>query len=187
MGGFADRVGALAYTLTPLTVALGTRENLLSLITGIPYQHFNFLHRWTGRIIFIQSFLHTLGWTIIEGGLYQPQPKVFTDWIKQLYMVFGIIAQILITFLYIFSIKRVVQWTGHEFFRKTHYIAGILYLGACWGHWDKLACWMIASIGVLFLDCGCRLLRMLTIHYKLKDAGNGMYSMALPFDVLGRG
>ncbi|KAL1953498.1 hypothetical protein VTO42DRAFT_2751 [Malbranchea cinnamomea] len=174
LGGFADRVGALAYALTPLTVALSTRENLLSLITGIPYQHFNFLHRWTGRIIFIQSFLHTLGWTIIEGRLYQPQPRVYTDWISQLYMVFGIIAQILITFLYLFSIKRVVRWTGHEFFRKSHYIAGILYLGACWGHWDKLACWMIASIGVLFLDRGCRLLRMLLIHFKLKDDRNGI-------------
>ncbi|PGH27850.1 hypothetical protein AJ80_00400 [Polytolypa hystricis UAMH7299] len=174
MAGFANRVGALAYALTPLTVALSTRENLLSLITGIPYQHFNFLHRWTGRIIFVQSCLHTLVWTIIEGKLYQPQPKVYVEWIVQVYMVFGIIAQILISFLYVFSIKRVVNWTGHEFFRKSHYIAGILYLGACWGHWDKLACWMIASIGVLFLDRGFRLLRTLIIHFKIKDAENGV-------------
>lgn len=119
MGGFADRVGALAYALTPLpVVTLGARENLLSFITRMPYQRFNFLHRWTGRIIFVQSFLHTLGWTIIEGNLYKPQPKVFVEWIRQLYIVFGIIAQILITFLYLFSIKRVVQWTGHEFSEK---------------------------------------------------------------------
>ncbi|KAK2756700.1 hypothetical protein FQN54_005146 [Arachnomyces sp. PD_36] len=174
LGGFSDRIGALAYALTPLTVALSTRDNMLSILTGIPYQHFNFLHRWTGRIIFVQSFLHTLSWTIIEGNLYKPQPQIFVDWIKQLYMVFGIIAQILITFLYLFSIKRVVQWTGHEFFRKTHYVAGILYLGACWGHWDKLACWMIASIGILFLDRGCRLLRIGLIHLGFKDGSKGI-------------
>lgn len=174
LGGFSDRVGVLAYALTPLTVALSTRDNMLSILTGIPYQHFNFLHRWTGRIIFVQSFIHTLGWTVIEGKLYQPQPQVYEEWIVQLYMVFGIIAQILITFLYIFSIKRVVQWTGHEFFRKTHYIAGILYLGACWGHWDKLACWMIASIGIVFLDRGCRLLRIALIHFGFKDGSKGL-------------
>lgn len=173
MGGFSDRIGVLAYALTPLAVALSTRDNMLSILTGIPYQHFNFLHRWTGRIIFVQSFLHTLTWTVIEGKLYQPQPQVFQEWITQLYMVFGIIAQILITFLYLFSIKRVVQWTGHEFFRKTHYIAGILYLGACWGHWDKLACWMIASIGIVFLDRGCRLLRIALIHFGFKDGSKG--------------
>ncbi|KAK2800051.1 hypothetical protein FQN50_008290 [Emmonsiellopsis sp. PD_5] len=173
LGGFSDRIGALAYALTPLTIALSTRENILSLITGIPYQHFNFLHRWTGRIIFVQSVLHTIAWTIVEGKLYQPQPKTYAEFIVQMYMVFGIIAQILITFLYIFSIKRVIKWTGHEFFRKTHYIAGILYLGACWGHWAKLACWMIASIGILFLDRGCRLLRTFAIHFNLKDGNKG--------------
>lgn len=41
LGGFGDRVGALAYALTPLTVLFSTRESLLSLITAIPYQHFN--------------------------------------------------------------------------------------------------------------------------------------------------
>ncbi|KAK2751924.1 hypothetical protein FQN55_008666 [Onygenales sp. PD_40] len=174
LGGFSDRIGALAYALTPLTIALSTRENILSLITGIPYQHFNFLHRWTGRIIFVQSVLHTIAWTIVEGRLYQPQPKTYTEFIVQMYMVFGIVAQILITFLYIFSIKRVMKWTGHEFFRKTHYIAGILYLGACWGHWAKLWCWMVASIALLFLDRGCRLLRTFAIHFSLKDGDKGV-------------
>ncbi|KAB8301011.1 hypothetical protein EYC80_002934 [Monilinia laxa] len=55
LGGFSDRLGALAYALTPFTVLLSTRESVLSLATGIPYQSFNFLHRWLGRIIFIQA------------------------------------------------------------------------------------------------------------------------------------
>lgn len=82
-GPWGDRIGALAYALTPFTVALGTRESILSLITGVPYQHFNFLHRWTGRIIYVQSALHTLAWTVVEGKLYQPQPKVFKSFINQ--------------------------------------------------------------------------------------------------------
>jgi len=45
LGGWSDRIGALAYALTPFTILLSNRESVLSLLTGIPYQHFNFLHR----------------------------------------------------------------------------------------------------------------------------------------------
>ncbi|KAK7510392.1 ferric-chelate reductase-like protein [Phyllosticta citriasiana] len=174
LGGFADRVGAFAYALTPLTIGLATRESILSLLTGIPYQHFMFLHRWTGRIIFIQSFLHTLGWTIVEGKLYQPQPSTYGSFMAQQYIIFGVVAMLFITYLYIFSMKRVINWTGYEFFRKTHYIVAALYLGACWGHWTKLACWMIASIGIMFLDRGLRLARVLMIHMGYKDGNKGL-------------
>lgn len=164
LGGFSNRVGALAYALTPLTVVLSTRESILALATGIPYQSFNFLHRWLGRVIFIQSFLHTLGWTLIEGRFYQPQPSTYKNFIKQTYMIWGCIAMLFITFLFIFSLRRIIKWTGHEFIRKTHYVVACLYLGACWGHWNQLACWMIASLGVFGIDRCVRLLRTLFIH-----------------------
>ena len=97
LGGWADRVGVLAYALTPLAVLLCMRESVLSILTGIPYQHFNFLHRWLGRIIFIQSALHTIGWTIVEAKLYQPQPSVYVNFIQQQYMVFGCVAMLFIS------------------------------------------------------------------------------------------
>lgn len=158
MAGFSDRIGVLAYALTPLSVLLSSRESLLSVLTGISYQHFNFLHRWVGRIIFIQSFLHTLGWTIIEGKLYQPQPSTFQTILAEPYIIWGCFAMLFITFLYIFSIRRVIQWTGYEFFKKSHYVVASLYIGACWGHWDKLYFWMLASLIVILLDLGIRVL-----------------------------
>jgi hypothetical protein len=79
IGGFADRVGAFAFALTPLTIALCSRDSILSMLTGIPYQSFNFLHRWTGRIILVQSFVHAIIWTIVEGKLYQPQPTTYNE------------------------------------------------------------------------------------------------------------
>lgn len=164
LGGVSDRVGALAYALTPLSILLSSRESALSLLTGIPHTSFLFLHIWTGRIIFVQSFLHTLGWTIIEARLYQPQPTVYRDFMAQLYIVFGVVAMILVTVLYLFSLKRVVYWTGYQVFKLTHYITAILYLAACWIHWAPLACWMIASIILLVLDRGIRLARLALIH-----------------------
>ncbi|KAK4634742.1 Ferric/cupric reductase transmembrane component 2 [Fulvia fulva] len=164
LGGWADRVGVLAYALTPLAVLLCMRESILSILTGIPYQYFNFLHRWLGRVIFIQSALHTIGWTIVEAKLYQPQPSVYVTFIQQQYMVFGCVAMLFISFLTVFSFKPVIRWTGYEFFKVTHWIVAVLYIGACWGHWDKLYCWMVPSLALIVIDQCVRYGRMAYLH-----------------------
>ena len=164
LGGFSDRVGALAYALTPLSILLSSRDSALSLLTGLPHTSFLFLHVWTGRIIFIQSFLHTLGWTIIEARLYQPQPAVYREFMSQLYIIFGVVAMLLITVLYLGSLKRVVRRTGYQFFKLTHYLTAALYLAACWIHWTGLACWIIAAVILLAIDRGVRLTRLLLVH-----------------------
>lgn len=138
LGPWSDRLGTLAYALTPLSVMLASRESILSLLTGIPYQSFNFLHRWLGYIMFVQSLLHTIGWTIIEANYYQPQPKVAVTWIKQLYMIWGCVAMILFLILLILATPWGIRATGYEFFRKSHYVLAMVYIGACWGHWQPL-------------------------------------------------
>nr|KAK5436933.1 hypothetical protein LTR18_009298 [Exophiala xenobiotica] len=164
LGPWADRVGVLAYALTPLSVLLSSRESLLSLITGVPYQHFNFLHRWLGYIIFLQSGLHTIGWCVVELRLYQPQPTVGIEWIKQLYMIWGVIAMFLLTALVVLSTPWVIRRTGYEFFRKSHYVLAMIYVGACWGHWSKLNCYLISSLVVWLIDRGVRLVRTGLLH-----------------------
>ncbi|KAL3448251.1 ferric reductase like transmembrane component-domain-containing protein [Aspergillus insuetus] len=165
LGPWSDRIGILAFALTPLSVLLSSRESLLSMITGIPYHHFMFLHRWIGWIIFIQSALHTLGWTIIEARLYQPQPTVWNEWVAQLYIIWGIIAMILLSIMVTFSTQWGIRLTGYEFFRKSHYVLAMVYIGACWGHWVQLYCWMIASLLVWFFDRGVRLVRTFALHH----------------------
>lgn len=165
LGPWSDRIGVFAFALTPLSVLLASRESLLSLITGIPYHHFMFLHRWLGYIIFIQSALHTLGWTVIEARLYQPQPETWNEFISQLYIIWGIVAMILLSFMVTFSTQWGIRLTGYEFFRKSHYVVAMVYIGACWGHWAQLYCWMIASLLVWFFDRGVRLIRTFTLHH----------------------
>jgi ferric-chelate reductase len=172
LGPWADRIGVLAYALTPLAVLLSTRESLLSLITGIPHHHFLFLHRWLGYIIYAQSFLHTIGWTIIEAKLYQPQPSTWNEFIAQEYMIWGVVAMIFLSFLVFCSAKWCIRLTGYEFFRKSHYVVAMLYVGACWGHWAMLSCWMIASLTVWFLDRGVRLLRTAILHTTAASSSN---------------
>ncbi|KAI1119913.1 ferric reductase like transmembrane component-domain-containing protein [Nemania abortiva] len=172
LGPFSDRIGILAYALTPLSILLSTRESILSLLTGVPYQSFNFLHRWLGYIIFIQGSVHTIGWTVIEVRLYQPQPSTAIEWITQTYMVWGVVAMILLLLLVVLSTRWAIRLTGYEFFRKAHYVLAMLYIGACWGHWDKLKCFLLPSLLIWFLDRGVRLLRTALIHYQYLSNGS---------------
>jgi NAD(P)H-flavin reductase len=172
LGPWADRIGVLAYALTPLSVMLSSRESVLSLLTGIPYQSFNFLHRWLGYIIVIQGSLHTIGWTLIEARLYQPQPSTGIAWITQTYMIWGIVALILLLLLFGLSTPWGIRMTGYETFRKGHYVLAMLYIGACWGHWPQLQCFLLPSLLIWFLDRAIRLFRTALIHYQYLPDGS---------------
>jgi predicted ferric reductase len=182
LGPFSDRVGVIAYALTPLSVMLSSRESILSLVTGMPYQSFNFLHRWLGYLIFAQSSIHTIGWCVVEIKLYQPQPSVGLHWIRQLYMIWGLVAMILLTFLVILSTPWGIRKTGYEAFRKLHYVLAMVYIGACWGHWDKLKVFLIPGLVVWIIDRAIRLGRTALLHYNFLPSGH-MGFRAAPADI----
>ncbi|WWC87107.1 uncharacterized protein L201_001993 [Kwoniella dendrophila CBS 6074] len=173
IGPLADRVGILAYALTPLSILLGSRESLLSVVTGLPYQNFNFLHRWLGHIILLQSLLHTILWLVVELRFYQPQPKVAKEWIVQPYIIWGVVAMILLLILWVLSTSWSRKKCGYEFFRKAHYLLAILYIVACWLHWKQLQCFMLPSLLLWILDRSIRLIRTWLIHYKVLPNGKG--------------
>lgn len=100
------------------------------------------------------------------GKLYKPQPSTFRDFLNQQYMIFGIFAMLFITFLTVFSTQRAIKWTGYEFFKLTHWVVAILYVGACWGHWKQLYCWMVPSLALIVIDQAIRGLRILALHYR---------------------
>jgi predicted ferric reductase len=172
LGPWSDRIGVLAYALTPLSVMLSTRESILSLVTGLPYQSFNFLHRWLGYLIFAQSALHTIGWCVIELRLYQPQPTVGAEWIVQTYMIWGVVAMLLLTLLVLLSTPLAIRFTGYEFFRKAHYVLAMVYIGACWGHWTQLKVFLIPGLVVWFIDRGIRFIRTALLHYNFLPSGH---------------
>lgn len=178
LGPWADRVGVLAYALTPLSVLLGARESLLSALTGVPYQQFTFLHRWVGHVIFAQSALHTIGWCVVEIRLYQPQPRVAAEWIVQTYMVWGVVAMALLLLLWFLATPWGQRLTGYETFRKAHYVLAMVYIGACWGHWDGLRCFLLPSLLLWGADRALRLLRTALLHHRVIGAGAGTGAFA---------
>ncbi|KAF3760031.1 hypothetical protein M406DRAFT_343643 [Cryphonectria parasitica EP155] len=166
LGPFADRVGVLAYALTPLSVLLGSRESLLSLITGIPYQSFLFLHRWVGYMILIQSSVHTLGWIVVEARLYQPQPTTWNELAAEPYIQWGFVALGLLVLLCVLATPLGIRLTGYEFFRKAHYVLAMVYIGALIGHWEQLQCFLIPGILLWFVDRLGRMVRTALLHYQ---------------------
>ncbi|KAH8658133.1 ferric reductase like transmembrane component-domain-containing protein [Xylariales sp. PMI_506] len=180
MGPWSDRVGILAYALTPLSIMLSSRESILSLLTGVPYQSFNFMHRWLGYIILIQGSMHTITWTIIEVRLYQPQPTTAIAWITQTYMIWGIVAMILLLLIFVLSTPWGIRLTGYETFRKAHYVLAMVYIGACWGHWPQLDCFLLPSLIIWFLDRGVRLARSALVHYQYLPDGSSVGFRAAP-------
>ncbi|PTB64960.1 hypothetical protein BBK36DRAFT_1177949 [Trichoderma citrinoviride] len=182
LGPWSDRIGVLAFALTPLSVMLANRESLLSLLTGVPYQGFNFLHRWLGYVIFAQGSLHTIGWCIIEIRLYQPQPAVAQQFVSEIYLVWGIVAMAVLTLLFLLSTPWGIRLTGYEAFRKLHYTLAMVYVGACWGHWEKLECFMMPSLIFWLLDRGLRLIRTGILHYQILPSGDvGFHTCAAEF------
>lgn len=165
LGPFADRVGVLAYALTPLSVLLASRESLLSLITGVPYQSFMFLHRWTGYIILVQSSVHTLGWVIVEAKLYQPQPSTWYSLVGELYIQWGFVALGILVLLWLLATPLGIKLTGYEVFRKVHYCLAMVYMGAIIGHWEQLQCFIIPAMLLWLFDRLGRAIRTGLLHY----------------------
>ncbi|KAF4120886.1 Ferric reductase NAD binding domain [Geosmithia morbida] len=165
LGPWSDRLGVIAYALTPLSIILVNRESMLSVLLGVPYQSFNFLHRWVGYLIFVQSGLHTIGWCIIELNFYQPQPRVGIEWVSQGYMIWGIVAMFLLTVLFLLSTPWGIRLTGYEAFRKMHYVLAMVYMAACYCHWSKLRCFIIPGFVFWGLDRVGRLARSFLLHY----------------------
>ncbi|GAK65996.1 ferric reductase like transmembrane component [Moesziomyces antarcticus] len=184
LGPFADRVGVLAFALTPLSILLASRESLLSVCTGLPYHHFNFLHRWVGHIIFAQSAIHTIGWCIIEIRLYQPQPAKALQLVQETYLIWGIVAMTALLALWVLSTPWCRRRLGYEFFRKAHYVLAMLFIGACWGHWQHLKVFLLPSLLLWGVDRALRLLRTACIHYGvLQDGSVGFSTIRSSFQV----
>jgi ferric-chelate reductase len=108
---------------------------------------------------------------VVELRLYQPQPEGGIEWIKQLYMIWGVIAMFFLTVMVVLSTPWGIRLTGYEVFRKAHYVLAMLYIGACWGHWEQLKVFLLPSLIVWFLDRAIRLARTAMLHYNFLPSG----------------
>ncbi|KAM0520423.1 hypothetical protein ACHAQF_005907 [Verticillium nonalfalfae] len=64
-----------------------------------------------------------------------------------------------------------IRLTGYEFFRKSHYVLAMVYIGACWGHWQPLKVFMVPGLAIWLFDRFARLARSALVHYQYLPNG----------------
>ncbi|KAI0725205.1 iron reductase [Fomitopsis betulina] len=114
---WGNRAGTIATAQMPLVTALGTKNNVLSYITGISYEKLNFVHRMTARSLFALLWVHSgnklygLNWD------RDPSYEIPT----------GLAAMIALTILVFLSI-RPVRENAYEFFFIVHFFMVAVFL-----------------------------------------------------------
>ncbi|KAI5479083.1 hypothetical protein MNV49_004081 [Pseudohyphozyma bogoriensis] len=111
----SNQFGDVAFAQAPLMMFFVMKNNPISLLTGIPYVRFNYLHRASARTMFVWSWLHTgLSFKTIE------QRKLWKDG----YIIWGWVGLGAYQFLWMFS-YAIVRRRLHQFFFTSHIVLTI--------------------------------------------------------------
>ncbi|ODN97022.1 hypothetical protein I350_08000 [Cryptococcus amylolentus CBS 6273] len=131
--GIANLFGQMAFAQMPLIMFLAMKNNPISLLTGIPYQNLNYLHRAGSRCILVWSWIHTGLSTIrITGG---------RDSWSATYIIWGWVALAALTLLTMSSFT-IVRRRLHQLFFTSHIVLAILYMVGAYIHWDEEGTWI---------------------------------------------
>ncbi|KAI0354097.1 iron reductase [Trametes cingulata] len=121
-----NRAGVLGASQLPLIVALGTKNNALSYITGVSYDRLKFIHRMMARVVFVLLWSHGIArLTTLMISQYLP-------WFVPL----GVIAMFSWTVLLIVSI-RPIRARAYELFYYVHVLTVLIILLAGYFHADN--------------------------------------------------
>ncbi|KIY64057.1 hypothetical protein CYLTODRAFT_402376 [Cylindrobasidium torrendii FP15055 ss-10] len=153
----SGRAGAIATSQFPLVVALGTKNNLVSLVTGVSYDKLNYLHRMTARVGFIMLWVH--------GGLKLPH-IVEADHLKVAYIWPGFMGLIALTLLVLLSIRPIRQHS-YEFFFYAHFALVLIFLVGAYYHARRFEFepYVLVGLGIWALDRLIRVLRVLVFNH----------------------
>lgn len=120
----------------PLIVGLASKNSVLSAITGVSYEKFNYLHRTAGRVCVLTSALHTFGWVKTGLGKHGPGHDVFTT---------GVVAGVGLIVMYLTSFK-LVRSVFYEFFILCHISFGLMFIVGSYYHWKPMKMWIWVSL-----------------------------------------
>ncbi|KAF7592090.1 hypothetical protein BBP40_000695 [Aspergillus hancockii] len=157
----AIRAGMIAVAMIPWVIALSTRANFISMLTGISHERLNVLHRWAGYLCLFLSLIHMVPFYVTpiweNGGLiyyqqYFPRPIYIygTGW--------AALAPLIILCVHSLPILR--AWM-YEFFKLVHLPVSIIFLAMVFWHsknflaswdylWATVAIWVLSYVVRLF-------------------------------------
>ncbi|TFY81287.1 hypothetical protein EWM64_g2726 [Hericium alpestre] len=122
---YANRAGDIAAAQTSLIVALGMKNNIISLITGISGEKLNFLHRMFSRSLCIILWIHAGG----RLSLGLSGETSIHEYIARC----GILAITSLTLLCILTV-RPARRVEYEFFLILHFFLAFIFLMGAYFH-----------------------------------------------------
>lgn len=149
-----NRAGFLALAQLPLVLVLSIKSPLPLpvFLPSLSYEHYNFLHRWVGRILFLCATIH--------GGIWVQQFRQYEEWdqLSSTKAVRGLLSYGLLIGIVVTSLKPVRRmwyqlfWTAHIAL-FTGFFAAISY------HTPYSHNWVIACAAIYAYDLTVRSLR----------------------------
>ncbi|KAG2078953.1 iron reductase [Suillus decipiens] len=116
---WSNRTAILACSQFPIITALGTKNNFVSLITGISYDRLNYIHRMMARTCFMLLCVHVAGEMIWFPSSFATLNQ---DWVRA-----GIIAMVAFLILILVSL-RPVRSGVYELFFYIHFVGVMMFL-----------------------------------------------------------
>jgi predicted ferric reductase len=148
----AIRAGMLSVALLPWIVALSSRANFISVMTGIGHDRLNVLHRWTAYICLLLALIHAIPFWV--QSIRDPNGfATFKLYFNQQYYIFGtgIAALVPLVVLCIHSLSFMRAWM-YELFVTLHTPLAWLFIGMMFWHCSNyLTSWnyLFATIALM--------------------------------------
>ncbi|KAL0581255.1 hypothetical protein V5O48_000738 [Marasmius crinis-equi] len=170
-----NRCGALVASQLPLITALGTKNSVISLLTGVSFEKLNYLHRMVSRVVFV--LLCTHAGSRIQAGL---GPFLEEQWLHM-----GMMAGSAFLLLCIVTM-RPIRTKSYELFFYTHITLVVILLVGAYYHTREFGFnkYVWPSFVIWGLDRSIRGFRLLLSNYSYFGFGKGAETLDASVELL---
>jgi hypothetical protein len=158
------RSGTLAaVNMVPLIILAGRNNPLIGMLK-ISFDTYNLLHRWMGRVVVIETVIHTIAWLIVQladGGWDSVNLRLITE----SFIASGFCGTIALVLLLVLSLGP-IRHAFYETFLNVHIILAAIIFACTWVHCVTANVgtlpqlpWVIAIFLLWFADRAGRMFR----------------------------
>lgn len=162
MWTLSSRFGLIAYAMIPFVVSIGLKSwpfNIFAIpwLTHYGFDRTSIIHRWSGRLIWVWSTVHTVTFAIQLNGDINPYGNTLLTDVWQYYRFnWGVVAYIALTITICFSFNP-LRNRYYEFFYCSHVVLSILFLVGCIIHYEPLWAWSVIGLALWGAERAARL------------------------------
>lgn len=147
-GMVRNRTGTMATVNLMALVLMAGRNNPLITLLRVPFDTWNLLHRWLGRIVVLEAIAHTFAWAIPEAN------KASWDMVGMVFgmsnfMLCGLVAACAFTGLMVHS-PSPIRHAFYETFLHLHIAMAAVAFGFLWIHLKGMPAQNYLLVAIVF-------------------------------------